>query len=279
MNITRTFRLILLACLLAGLLLGCRKQSRRQSPRPPWKPAHGTPTPEPIEQVVVLVADEIRTLEPYRMVNVRAESSLAGHLWDTLTFVNGDLELEPGLATSWQLDQQLYLGVPAARGDHLSQWRTGERRGRALFHRARPVDARLAGDLCARHTTGTSRGPGRLYDSASSRARPTRTWPTRSPRSKSCPQSTMGKPTPNNLPKRRSAPAPTRSQSGLPENPSNWRPSTAIGKARRPGPRSSLTANPTRQARLQALRDGTATLVTDLEPIRADEWDIPDADC
>jgi peptide/nickel transport system substrate-binding protein len=53
--------------------------------------------------VLILIADKVTTLEPYRMVSVHPDGSVASHLWDTLTLLNDDLQVEPHLADSWRL--------------------------------------------------------------------------------------------------------------------------------------------------------------------------------
>jgi peptide/nickel transport system substrate-binding protein len=67
----------------------------------------GEATPDAVPSgdatTLVLVADEITTLEPYRMVNVHPDGSVASHLWDTLTLLNDELVVEPHLAQSWRL--------------------------------------------------------------------------------------------------------------------------------------------------------------------------------
>jgi peptide/nickel transport system substrate-binding protein len=52
---------------------------------------------------LILTADEISTLDPYQMVSIHPDGSVASHLWDALTWLNDDLEIEPHLAESWRL--------------------------------------------------------------------------------------------------------------------------------------------------------------------------------
>ncbi len=52
---------------------------------------------------LILVADKINTLDPYQMVSLHPEGSVASHLWDTLTLLNDDLQIEPHLAESWRV--------------------------------------------------------------------------------------------------------------------------------------------------------------------------------
>lgn len=56
-----------------------------------------------IDPVRVLVADEIQSLEPYRLIRTHPGGTISSHLWDTLTRLNDDLQVEPHLAESWRL--------------------------------------------------------------------------------------------------------------------------------------------------------------------------------
>lgn len=120
MNTSKILRLFILTFLGAGLLLGCSRQTPAEKQASPTiQPEQATSavdaTPvdsgetapsqatEGVDTILVLVADEVTTLEPYRMVNVHPEGSLASHLWDTLTLLNDDLQIEPHLAESWRL--------------------------------------------------------------------------------------------------------------------------------------------------------------------------------
>jgi len=60
-----------------------------------------------VGEVVVLTPGTLTTLDPYLMVSVHPEDSIAAHIWDTLVWLNDDLELEPRLAQSWQLVNDL----------------------------------------------------------------------------------------------------------------------------------------------------------------------------
>lgn len=53
--------------------------------------------------IVILVADRVTTLDPYYLVSIHPEGSVASHIWDTLTWLNDDLVVEPYLAESWRL--------------------------------------------------------------------------------------------------------------------------------------------------------------------------------
>lgn len=273
----RTIRPILLVCLLAGLLLSCRTKEPTPEPTPTLETGpEGTPTPAPIDQVVVLVADEIRTLEPYRMVNVRAESSLAGHLWDTLTFVNDDLELEPRLATSWRLINNF-------------TWEFQLREG-ITFHNGEPVNAEAVRFSIER----TQSMPGSLKTFAQDtqleqiqvldeyRFRLVTSTPISNlayqvSTIEILPPVYYEETDPEQL-----ARAPVGSG---PYQAAEWTPGDPVELAAVEGywggaltwSQVIFESEPDAQTRLQALRDGSATLVTDLQPTRADEWDLADA--
>jgi peptide/nickel transport system substrate-binding protein len=74
-----------------------------------------------------LIADEVTTLDPYRMVTIHPEGSIARHLWDTLTVLNDELQIEPHLAESWQLVNNF-------------TWELKLRQG-ISFHNGEPVNA------------------------------------------------------------------------------------------------------------------------------------------
>lgn len=63
-------------------------------------PTQGTVDADP---PLILMADELTTLDPYRMTTTRPAGSIASHIWDTLTQLNSDLQVEPHLAESWRL--------------------------------------------------------------------------------------------------------------------------------------------------------------------------------
>jgi len=53
--------------------------------------------------VVILVPRAVETLDPYLMTTINPGGSVAAHVWDTLVWINDDLALEPHLAESWWL--------------------------------------------------------------------------------------------------------------------------------------------------------------------------------
>jgi peptide/nickel transport system substrate-binding protein len=112
--------------LLVGVLLlgsGCRAGQQKPSTSP------ATPTgqvsdqvtaayPEPTikPQVIVLHRDSASTLDPYVMVRTNLEESIAAHIWDALVWINDDLEVEPRLAESWRLVDDLTWEISLRQG-------------------------------------------------------------------------------------------------------------------------------------------------------------------
>ncbi len=74
---------------------------------PTLEPPSFDETPVPTSAAVVLTAAPVNTLDPYLMVSLSSEGSVAAHIWDTLVRLNNNLKLEPGLAESWQLINDL----------------------------------------------------------------------------------------------------------------------------------------------------------------------------
>lgn len=90
-------------------------------------PTEEAPTPELRSSVVVLSAMPVSTLDPYLMAALHPDGSVVAHLWDTLIWLNDDLELEPGLAQSWRLINDLTWEVTLRQG--------------ITFHNGEPCDA------------------------------------------------------------------------------------------------------------------------------------------
>ena len=122
MNVPKIVGVFILALLGASILLGCASQTPTSPENDSGPTAQSgeivsdeTAAPVGIEEGVpsqdtedtgialILIADEVSTLEPYRMVSVHPDGSVASHLWDTLTLLNDDLQVEPHLAESWRL--------------------------------------------------------------------------------------------------------------------------------------------------------------------------------
>jgi peptide/nickel transport system substrate-binding protein len=123
---------LLLVWALALVMVGCNKTDDEMPHPAGTATATGQTAPAPdvfsIDQVVVLTADSLTTLDPYHMNSIHPEDSIAAHLWDTLIWLNDDLELEPSLAESWRLRNDL-------------TWELRLRQG-IRFHNGEPFDAR-----------------------------------------------------------------------------------------------------------------------------------------
>jgi peptide/nickel transport system substrate-binding protein len=89
-----------------------------------------TPETDSVNPVVVLTAGVLTTLDPYYMVSVHPDDSIAAHLWDTLVWLNDELTLEPRLAESWRLVNDL-------------TWELKLRQG-VTFHNGEPFNAQAA---------------------------------------------------------------------------------------------------------------------------------------
>lgn len=66
-----------------------------------------TPLPGPKGEVVELSGIDPNTLDPYQMTTTNPEGNIASHIFDQLIWRTADLELEPMLATSWELVDDL----------------------------------------------------------------------------------------------------------------------------------------------------------------------------
>jgi peptide/nickel transport system substrate-binding protein len=123
---------LVLLLILALAVVGCAKKMEEATPRAvdtvtPIDQATLTPEMDRLSEVVVLAAGGPTTLDPYHMVSVHPEDSIAAHLWDTLVWLSDDLSLEPHLAMSWHLVNDL-------------TWELGLRQG-VTFHNGEPFDA------------------------------------------------------------------------------------------------------------------------------------------
>jgi peptide/nickel transport system substrate-binding protein len=104
--------LLVLLVILAPMVGGCGRGVNEVTPRPTdaaviTEQATSVPEADDLSQVVVLTASEPTTLDPYFVTSIHPEESVVAHIWDTLTWVNDDLELEPQLAESWRLVDDL----------------------------------------------------------------------------------------------------------------------------------------------------------------------------
>jgi len=130
MRIDYFFLVLLLSLALAVSGGGCSRVKESS----PWAAATEQIAPAPqidsTSQAVVLTASTLTTLDPYYMVSIHPEDSIAAHLWDTLAWLNDDLELEPRLAESWSLVNDL-------------TWQLELRQG-VTFHNGEPFNAQAA---------------------------------------------------------------------------------------------------------------------------------------
>jgi peptide/nickel transport system substrate-binding protein len=116
MRIDYFFLVFLLSLALAVSGGGCSRVKESS----PWAAATEQIAPAPeigsTSQAVVLTASAVTTLDPYYMVSIHPEDSIAAHLWDTLVWLNDDLELEPRLAKSWSLVNDLTWQIELRQG-------------------------------------------------------------------------------------------------------------------------------------------------------------------
>ena len=265
------------AALLSSLLIGCSRNKTTPTVTPTRVEA--TPTPEQVENsgpVVILIADEIGSLEPYHMTRIHPGSSLASHLWDTLTFVGDDLRVEPHLATSWRLINNF-------------TWEFTLRQG-ITFHNGEPVNAEAV-----RYSIERAQSlPGSLETFATEislervevQGEYTLRLVTGDPVANLAyhlsslailPPVYYGETDPDSL-----SQAPVGSG---PYQVTEWVPGDKVVLEAVPDYWKGAPAHsvlvfqtvPDAGDRLQALREGNATLVTDLPPLRPDEWDIPES--
>ena len=126
-RIEHSFVALLLSLVLAVSAGGCGRRRETMS----WSVTTRQITPasgrDSTSRIVVLTASALTTLDPYYMVSIDPEDSIAAHLWDTLVWLNNDLELEPRLAESWSLVNNF-------------TWQLELRQG-VTFHNGEPFDA------------------------------------------------------------------------------------------------------------------------------------------
>lgn len=143
MNAPKVLRLFIVMILASSVLLDCSKERQPLTPQPVTRTKHPeqavaptpvvvevgpTPTAEEGGSVLVLVRDQATSLDPYLMVGVHPEGSIASHLWDTLTLLNDDLQIEPHLAESWRpinnftWEFTLRQGITFHNGEPVNAW-------------------------------------------------------------------------------------------------------------------------------------------------------------
>jgi len=291
MSNPKTLRILALVVLMAGFPLASCKGRGAVSTTQSTEVASdedvstgGTPgalgeaTPGPFvdddSTTVILIADEITTLEPYRMVRVHPEGSIACHLWDTLTVLNDDLQVEPHLAESWRLVNNF-------------TWEFKLRRGIA-FHNGEPLNAEavrfsveraqsMAGSL---ETFATDVGLERVEVVDEHTLR----FVTRQP----APNLPFHLAFLEILPPVYYSEVPAEQLAAAPEGSGpyrlrQWTPGQGVALEAVPTywkgtptlSRLVFQAVPRAAERLTALHDGKADLVTDLPPMPIDQWDIP----
>lgn len=236
-----------------------------------------TPPAQQDGPVVILVAGRITTLDPYKMVRTHPDESVARHLWDTLTRLDDDLQVASHLAESWRLVNNF-------------TWEFKLRQD-IVFHNNEPVDAEAVRFSIERAQTM----PGSLETFAAdvvleevevvddhtvrlTTRQPVVNLPYHLAFLEILPPMYYSQTPPNRL-----AFAPVGSgpyqlvdewTSGEPvvldAAPAYWQGQAAV-------PRLEFETVPLANDRLTALRLNSADLVTDLPPIAAEEWNIPDS--
>jgi peptide/nickel transport system substrate-binding protein len=119
-NMRPRYCFLVLLLTLAVAIGGC-SNTKETAPRP-LDAVAGTeqiaaaPQAYGVDRVVVLAESALTTLDPYFMVSIHPDDSVAAHLWDTLVWLNDDLELEARLAESWRLVNDLTWELKLRRG-------------------------------------------------------------------------------------------------------------------------------------------------------------------
>lgn len=110
----RMLNVVIAAAMIAGLLVSCAPQAATEAPKPAQPdtaPAAADPTAVPAvveaslndtRPLVVAMPNDVTTFEPNE-ISTRSDSNIAEHMFDKLLNMNDDLELEPMLATSWEM--------------------------------------------------------------------------------------------------------------------------------------------------------------------------------
>ena len=296
MNTSKITRMLISILLGTSILAGCKSSTPAPSQRSATLTAQsseavsestgagGTPfaggatTPGPESEsagsTLILVADEITTLEPYRMVRVHPDGSVASHLWDTLTWLNDDLQVEPHVAESWRLvnnftwEFRLHQGITFHNGEPLNAEAV-----RFSIERARS----MAGSL---ETLAEDVGLEQVevvddYTVRLTTRQPIANLPFHLAFLEILPPVYYSQTPPDQLAVAPEGSGPYRLDRWTPDEgvvleavPTYWKGSPALS-------RLIFQAVPGAEERLAALRDGRASLVTDLPPMPIDEWDSP----
>jgi peptide/nickel transport system substrate-binding protein len=300
MNVSKILIVPILTLLAAGIFWGCTGQtlpfSEKNSDNPTPQPATGvskatvavvntpavssTVAPAQKEEntgpILIVTGGEVISLDPYLMVGVNPDGSVASHLWDTLTWLNNDLQIEPGVAESWRLinnftwEFKLRQGISFHNGELLDAETVRFSVERAqtmpgsLETFAKDVDldkVEIIDDYTLRFVTRkvVSNLP---YYLAFLEILPPTYYSTTSPDQLALAPIGSGPYQLDNwTPGERLV---------LEAVPTYWRGAPAL-------PQLIFEAAPFAPERLAALRAGNASLVTDLAPTNADQWNLPDS--
>jgi peptide/nickel transport system substrate-binding protein len=221
---------------------------------------------------VILVADEVTTLDPYRMVSVHPGGSVAYHLWDTLTVLNDDLEVEPHLAKSWQLINNF-------------TWEISLRQG-VTFHNGEPLDGNAV-----RFSVERAQSPNSLetfaQDTALQRVEIVDDYTVRFVTSRPIsnlayhlsaleilPPTYYGESAADQLARAPVGSGPYQVVEFVPGERVVLEAMSTYWKGAPNWPNIVFQTVPDVASRLEALNDGKAALVTDLPPTKTDEWQV-----
>lgn len=229
---------------------------------------------ENIGPVRILVADKVTTLEPYRMIGVHPDGSVASHLWDTLTLLNNDLQVEPHLAESWRLvnnftwEFKLHQGITFHNGEALNAEAV-----RFSIERTRSMPGSLetlAEDVGLEQVEVVDDYTLRLTT-----RQPVANLPYHLAFLEILPPVYYSETNPDQLAIAPVGSGPYRLNKWIQGEelileavPDYWKGVPAL-------PQLVFQTVPQVEERLAALREGNATLVTDLLPMPADQWDSP----
>ncbi|HXW00475.1 MAG TPA: ABC transporter substrate-binding protein, partial [Anaerolineae bacterium] len=234
-----------------------------------------SPVAADVEATVILMDDAVTTLDPYLMVNTHYDGSIASHVWDTLVLLNDKLELEPQLAESWRLVNNF-------------TWEFKLRQG-LKFHNDEPLTAEAVRFSIERAQTL----PGSLetfaqdvglekvevmndYTLHLTTRQPVANLPYHLAFLEILPPVYYTDTDPNQVALAPVGSGPyqvTSTEDGalvLDSVPSYWWGAPAL-------PRLIFKVIPEAEQRLAALAAGEASLVTDLPPTSADQWDVPNS--
>ncbi len=235
---------------------------------PPTVPTAASPAP-----IVVLIADQVTTLEPYRMVSIHPDGSVASLLWDTLTRLNDNLQLEPAAAESWRLvnnftwEFKLRPGISFHNGEPLNAEAV-----RFSIERSQSMPGSLetfAQDVQLKQVEVVDDGTVRFTTN-----QPIANLPYHLAFLEILPPQYYTQTDPNRLAAEPLGSGPYRlnpaSQAGkliLDAVPDYWQGAPAL-------PQIIFETVPQVESHLAALREGRAALVTDLPPMPAGQWQI-----